>query len=118
LINWLSTNENVLQTLGMRLKAFRIAAGYSQQKLAETCGVSVPVIGRMENGDGGVKFVTWIDALRVLGKLQNLEMLLPDDELTPYDYVEAVRPKRQRAPRSDRKIRKIEWKWGSDGSGR
>jgi len=118
LINWTSTNECVLQTLGLRLKSLRIAAGYSQQKLAEACGVSVPVIGRMESGDGGVKIATWIDALRALGKLQNFEMLLPDYELTPYDYAEAVRPQRQRAPRSDRKIRKSEWKWGSDGTGR
>lgn len=112
MINWLSTDDVVLQTIGERLKAIRIAAGYSQQHLATSCGVSVPVIARMENGDGGVKIATWIGALRVLGQIQNFELLVPDPQPTPYDYTEAVKPKRQRAPRSDRKVRKTQWKWG------
>jgi len=73
--------------------------------------VSVPVISRMEGGDGGVKVATWVDALSALGKLQNLEMLLPDLELTPYDFAKAVKPKRRRAVRSDCKRKTMKWEW-------
>lgn len=94
------------------MKADRIAGGMTQRQLAKDCGVSVPVIARMENGDGGVKISTWVAVLRALGKLQNLDALIPAITMTPYDYAKAAQPKRQRAPRSDRKVKKSEWKWG------
>lgn len=112
IIDWQSTDVAILRTLGERLKHLRLAVGCSQQQLAESCGVSVPVIVRMERGDGGVKFATWIAALRVLGKIQNLEQLLPEAVPTPYDYAESAKPQRQRAPRSDRKRLPNKWEWG------
>jgi len=111
-ITWQTTNEQALQTLGERLKALRLAAGHTQRRLAELCGVSVPVVVRMESGDGGVRIATWLDALRALGQLQNLEQLIPEVQPTPYDFAEVSKPKRQRAPRSDRKLKTNDWKWG------
>jgi len=106
----MTTDINALRTLGERLKTLRIAAGYSQARFAEMCGVSIPVVVRMESGDGGVRFATWIAALRALGKMQNLDMFLPEMEVTPYDEVEKLH--RQRAMRSDCKRTPAKWKWG------
>jgi len=37
--------------IGQRIKAFRIAVGMSQQKLAESLGISRPSVSQIENGD-------------------------------------------------------------------
>lgn len=79
-IHSFSSDKDILKELGARLKMARIATDLTQQQLADKIGVSRMTISALEK-DGKGTLQTLIRALRGLGHLDRLEVLL--DEPTP-----------------------------------
>ena len=81
----MSTKEETRQRIGQRVKALRLAAGLSQQELADRAGLNRTHIGRIEDGAFGSQVETIQQIAEALGmtvdiidpKLANLAPLTP-----------------------------------------
>lgn len=95
-------SENVsrlLQTLGDRLRAERLARNESQTRFAARLGVSVPTLRRMEQGDASAQIGHWFSALTLLGRIADAEALLTPRYSLFDAAAQADKPARQRARR-------------------
>ena len=70
------TTPSILKEMGARLKEYRLRKGLMQSELAESAGVGVGTIAKMERG-GAVSVQILLSVLRSLGLLENLEQFLP-----------------------------------------
>ncbi|MCI5222654.1 MAG: XRE family transcriptional regulator [Candidatus Electrothrix sp. AR4] len=88
--------------LGLRLRQARIEAQLTQAMLAARAGLSVRVIGRMEQGDVTVSLGRWLKASAVLNLVDSWEsaLLIPEDPFTQYD-----REQNERVDISRRRVR-------------
>ena len=77
------TKSEIYFAIGKRIKEFRIKNNITQEKLAEELGISVKYISRIENGYGGVKLETLINAMNFLGLMPNVAFsdLISNDNL-------------------------------------
>ena len=113
-ITYYSSTKEVLRELGSRIKAERIATQTTQKEMAERTNLSQKTISNLENGKD-VSFSTVIEVLRELGRLQSLEVMIPDQGIRPSDIVkygkqrERVRSRAAKKPESD-----SGWKWGDE----
>lgn len=111
-INNLCSNEAVLKELGSRIKDVRISAGMKQKDLAARAGVSLRTISNLETGSD-VRLSVLLNVMRALGELDNFEMLIPEQEIRPSDYVKYGR--KSMRVRSASIVREdTGWKWGED----
>ena len=106
-------NENnifIIKELGKRIKDVRISRSLTQKELAENAGISYNTVIRLENGEGA-NLENLIKIMRVLGILQNFDLLIPEQELSPEEIFKGKK-KRKRAS----KIREKEndWQWGDE----
>ena len=67
---------NGLKKLGADISAARKSRKFTQQRLADGAGVTLPTIRRLENGDPGVSLSTLAMVLVVLGEGHRLGNLL------------------------------------------
>lgn len=104
----------VLAELGKRLSGIRIASSLTQADLAERAAIGKRTVERIEAGES-VQLISLIRALRVLGLLENLNLLIPQGELQPMQLLEEGVKVRQRASpaRAERK-QKGAWTWGDE----
>ncbi|WP_130836200.1 helix-turn-helix transcriptional regulator [Lachnoclostridium sp. Marseille-P6806] len=113
-ISFYSSTEEVLSELGSRIRAARISLPATQKEMAELTNLSQRTISNLETGKD-VSFSTVIDVLRALGKLQSLELMIPEQGPRPSQLAALGKP-RERASR--RKSAEAEtpsaWKWGDD----
>lgn len=70
-----------LTALGDRLRAARLRRKMSQPMLAERVGVSVPTIGKLEEGNPSTSLATMLRVLAVLGMGADIDLLAADDKL-------------------------------------
>jgi transcriptional regulator with XRE-family HTH domain len=91
--------DDKLKLLGERLRQARIARHEMQQRFADRLGVSRPTLGRMESGDPGVSIGAWLKALQMLGRDDELDLLLSTGDDLFEKYEQANTPKRRRASR-------------------
>ena len=99
-ISFYSSNEEVLKEIGDRIKEARIEKDITQKEMAGRTELSQRTISNLENGKD-VSFSTVIEVLRELGELQKLDILLPEGQVRPTEFV-AQGKKRERA--SGRKL--------------
>lgn len=102
-------NRFILRELGQRIKEIRIKRSLTQQELAQNAGVSFSTIARIENGTS-VNMENYMKILRILNLLQNIDLLVPEQQIAPEDILERT-PRRQRV--SKRKSERS-WKWGDE----
>jgi len=81
--NNLST-EVILSEIGGRIKRVRLRRNVSQKTLADDAGVGVATLIRLEAGKT-VQIDTLIRVLRELSFLDNLELLVPPDNISPME---------------------------------
>lgn len=62
----------------MRIKQTRLNANISQSELAERSGLSTRSIRNLEQGSQNVSLNNLIEVLRVLGLVDNLQLLVPE----------------------------------------
>ena len=72
--------KTALHHLGQRLKTARLSRNDSQKEFAWRIGVSIPTLQNMEQGKPTVAIGTWIKALNVLDRLDDLDRLLAPEE--------------------------------------
>jgi transcriptional regulator with XRE-family HTH domain len=93
----LLTDSAVAEELGARLERARLAQNLSQEELAERAGLGRATLQRLERGDA-VQLGSLLKVLRVLGLLDALEALVPEEVRSPLaDLDRRGRPARQRA---------------------
>lgn len=112
------TDEVVLQELGSRLAAARLARNLTQAALAEEAGVSKRTVERLESGEVAARLSGLVRLCRALGLIDRLDALIPPaGEQGPVEQLKSTRGQRKRASgrrqRTSRTPRK--WTWG-DGS--
>jgi transcriptional regulator with XRE-family HTH domain len=90
------TKEKIFQ-LGKRLRENRLDRDEPQERFAARLGVSVPTLRKMENGDPNVKIGTWIEALRLLNRLSDVDSVLKKDQTLFDEWDKKQKKKRQRA---------------------
>lgn len=87
----------VLQELGARLAAERLAQDLTQAQLAEQAGVSKRTIERLEAGAVATQLSTFLRVLRVLGLQDKLEVLIPEPAPSPLAQIKRKGRTRKRA---------------------
>jgi transcriptional regulator with XRE-family HTH domain len=101
----------LLETLGARLKAWRLRRDITQAELAERAGVSRRTIQSLEDG-GSVQLGTFLRVARELGLLDGLDTLVPEPGPSPLELLDRGGAQRQRA--SGQRRDTSEWTWGDE----
>jgi transcriptional regulator with XRE-family HTH domain len=95
----LATTDEILRTLGQRMRSHRLAQGLPQQELASMAGLSLGALRKLE-ANGHSSMETWVRVSQALGIVRELQdLFLPRIESIEHlDRLEDV-ASRQRAPR-------------------
>lgn len=112
--NELATDDRVLGELGARLARHRLNRDWTQKRLGDESGVSLPTVSRLERGES-TSLVNLVRVLRALDLLSNLAALVPDVPLSPVQQLRRSRPTKQRASRREQAggdARRKPWEWG------
>jgi len=97
-MDWNSlSNTAVIQEIGKRMRDYRLRRKLTQQQLAEKAGISLFTVAQIEKGNP-VSVSMLVAAIRVLRLLDNLELLLPEQEISPVELLalKGKKPKRIR----------------------
>ncbi len=92
------TDLDVAKRIGANLKSMRLRQNITQSNLAESAGVSLSTLKKIESGDI-CSFDSFLRMLRTLRKLDVLQPLVDEEQLTPNEYWEFINS-------AKRKIRK------------
>ena len=95
---YILTDVAIFTRIGSRLKAERLKQNITQQSLAEASGISLSSLKKIEKGEIGT-FDSLLRVLRTLGKLDVLQPLVDDEQMSPSEYytlVNAASAKHQR----------------------
>ena len=92
------TDLDIAKRIGTNLKSMRLRQNITQSNLAESAGVSLSTLKKIESGDI-CSFDSFLRLLRTLRKLDVLQPLVEEEQLTPNEYWEFIN-------KAKRKIRK------------
>ena len=73
--------QRQIVALGERLRAARMRRSMTQEVMAERVGVSIPTIGKLENGDPSTSLATMLRVLAVLGLADDINLIAAHDAL-------------------------------------
>jgi len=107
-----ANNQAIRQELGKRLKSERLNQNITQAVLAERAGISRRTLVGTESGEP-FTIDTLLSILRELGRLRQLDLFLPEPEISPIQLSKLNGKKRQRAGGkfTDPKPRNTPWVW-------
>jgi len=77
-----ASDAAILSMAGDRIRTERLNQNRTQMEIAKAAGVGVRVIKRLENGQGCL-LGNLIRILRALGKIEQLDDLLPEPGISP-----------------------------------
>jgi len=89
-------NQGVLKEIGERIRRERLNQNMTQAILARKAGVSRRLIFDLERGSG-CGLSSFVEILRALKKLDQLDMFLPDPGISPLQLAKLKGRERQRA---------------------
>ncbi|WP_193161273.1 helix-turn-helix domain-containing protein [Microbulbifer hainanensis] len=89
------SDQQILRTLGERLRGHRLRRDITQEQLAQRAGLSVSTIKGLESGRG--RLDSLVAVLRELQQLDGLEAFLPEPGISPLQLAERQGKPRQRA---------------------
>ncbi len=92
------SDRAILREIGRRLKQKRLDKNVSQQKLAESAGLNRATVSEIEQGNP-FAMLTFIQILRALDALEELDSLLPDPGISPLQLAKMKGKARRRASR-------------------
>ncbi len=79
----------ILKQIGEKLKATRLKQNITQQSLADSSGVSLSTLRRIENiGSGSIESL--LRLMRELGMLEMLNPLTEQEQLSPQEYYDLM----------------------------
>lgn len=109
------SEHSVLAELGRRLARRRLDRGLTQAALAAEAGISKSTVERIESG-ASTQLAKLIRLLRPLDLLENIDILVPEQTISPIDLHKMRGKQRQRASaRQHNKIAEQPWTWGDQG---
>jgi transcriptional regulator with XRE-family HTH domain len=110
----LASSEAIENVLSARIEEIRLERNITQSKLAKDAGISRSTMTRLAQDGKGISLDSFIRVLKALQLEDNLELLLPDAQLSPLKEIENEnRPVRQRARARQRDQKK--WTWQDEG---
>ena len=89
-------NHGVLKEIGDRIRKERLNQNTTQAVLAQRAGVSRRLVFDLERGMG-CGLSSFVEILRALKKLDQLDMFLPDPGISPLQLAKLKGRERQRA---------------------
>lgn len=89
-------NHGVLNEIGDRIRRERLNQNTTQALLAQRAGVSRRLVFALESGSG-CGLSSFVEILRALKKLDQLDMFLPDPGISPLQLAKLKGRERQRA---------------------
>ena len=107
------TDDALLQRIGQRLAALRLARNLTQRQLAEQAGLGLRTVQRLELGAAATQLSGFIRVCRVLGLVEQLDTFIPEPPVSPMAQLQQQDRKRRRA--SGRKAAtgaSKKWSWG------
>lgn len=108
------SDDAILEELGKRLAARRVVMNLTQQVLAEEAGVAKRTVENIEAGRS-CQLVTLVRVLRVLGLMENLQQLVPENRLTPIQLLKKTKGARVRASKKKKTGQGGRvWQWQED----
>lgn len=108
-----NNNTAILKELGQRIKRSRVDMQLTQAAFAKKAGIAVRTLSTAENG-GDIRIDSLIRILRVMGNLENLNLLLPELTLNPEDYRVLGKERQRVSKQTAQKAHKVKWKWGDE----
>jgi transcriptional regulator with XRE-family HTH domain len=94
------SDEAIGEEIGRRLDQLRLEANRSQAEVARELGITVKTYRNMIKGKGSLKNL--IGALRFLGKLDQIDSLIPQTPFSPIQMLKLQGQKRRRASKPRR----------------
>jgi len=91
----------VLHELGYRMERLRLQRNQSLADLADAAGVGTATLQRLESGRNA-NLTTGIQVLRALNRLGDLDNIIPDTEVSPFEISSGHKTPRRRASRGFR----------------
>lgn len=92
------TDEGVSILLAKRIRQVRLNANISQKEMASEAGISLATYNHFENGKNtSIRLKSVIAILRKLDLLDNIDLLVPEPEVSPRQIAKLQGKKRQRA---------------------
>ena len=86
---YMLTDMAILKRIGENLKSARLKQNITQQSLSEAANVSLSSIKKIEKGEIR-SFDSLLRMLRTLGKLDMLQQLVEEEQLSPSEYYNMV----------------------------
>lgn len=86
----------ILMELGHRIERLRLQRNQPLSSLAESAGVGIATLQRLESGNG-VNVKTLVQVLRALNRLGDLDNIVPDVEVSPFELSRTRNQPRKRA---------------------
>lgn len=107
------SEEAIVDLIGERLSKARLRRNWSQGRLAEESGVSVPTIKRMEAGKSS-QLTNFVRVLMALDLATGFDALLPEPRISPLEALRLEGETRKRASRrgTGDADRDAAWSWG------
>jgi transcriptional regulator with XRE-family HTH domain len=95
------TGPEVLAELGQRLRAYRLQQNLPIKELAKQAGITPLTLQKAERGHN-FTLDTLVRVLRALGRLEQLDAMLPEPSLSPLALLAQERrsPRRRARPRA------------------
>ena len=91
------SNSDIVRLLGRRFRQYRIAMQMKQSEVAQKAGLSVFTLSHFENGlSSNITMANLVALLRILGLLENVEQLLPELPMSPYELERIQKKERLR----------------------
>lgn len=82
----MATNRQIRSRIGDSVREYRLERNFSQALLAERAGVSLSTVKRLEAGQG-CDMDNFINVMRALGRIEDLDEVLPEIQLKPTDML-------------------------------
>jgi len=92
------SNSAIIQEIGKRVKEIRLDKNLTQQELAKMSGISLFTVAQIERGKP-VSLAMLVPVMRELRLIDNLELLLPQREISPVELLNAKGKVPKRAKR-------------------
>lgn len=86
---YMLSDASILAKIGEKMKAVRLKQNITQQSLAEASNVSLSSVKKIEKGEIR-SFDAFLRLLRTLGKLDVLQQLVEEEQLSPNEYYSMV----------------------------
>ena len=64
------------EQVGEHLRTWRLLLGLTAKQVSERAGISLATLSRLENGDPGINYTTFLEVARSLGLLDPLDKAL------------------------------------------